>query len=93
MTHIRTTLRFTVLLLIVAAFAARAQQVNWKTFDPKKYDPKTAARLMEEYGRMIEEAMKKIEGDPREEKSLIINGNKITTIVYNSGTITRHLLL
>ncbi len=89
MTHIRTALLFSLVLLLAAASAARAQQVDWKNFHPHKVDPQTAARLMEEYGRMMEDALAKIEGDPREEKSLIINGNKITTIVYNTGTITR----
>jgi len=89
MTHIRTALLFSLLLLLVSASVARAQEVDWKNFHPHKVDPQTAARLMEEYGRMMEDALAKIEGDPREEKSLIINGNKITTIVYNTGTITR----
>jgi hypothetical protein len=66
-----------------------AQAVNWQTFDPKKATPQE----MERVHRMLEENFRryfgKTAGDPREIRSVIMNGNKITTIVYNYGNITR----
>jgi hypothetical protein len=69
-----------------------AQQFEWKNFDPKKATP----AQMEQVNRMIEQnlrrqlnGLRKSAGDPAEIRSLIMRGNKITTIVYNYGNITR----
>jgi hypothetical protein len=69
-----------------------AQEIDWMKLDPKKASPAE----MERVNRIIEQnlnrqlnKLKKTAGDPAEIRSLIMRGNKITTIVYNYGNITR----
>lgn len=76
------------LMLSPVVFHTFAQEIDWEHFDPKRATPEEMARvtqfLDENFDRLA-----KTTGDPREIKSLIISGNKITTIVYNYGNITR----
>ncbi len=66
-----------------------AQEINWETFDPKTATPEEMARVVDFLENVANKNLEKISGDPGEIKSLIINGNKITTVVYNYGNITR----
>ena len=81
---------------VVASFVLGAhlvaQEIDWKNFDPKKASP----AQMEQVNRTIEKnlglqlgKLQKGAGDPAEIRSLIMKGNKITTVVYNYGNITR----
>lgn len=86
------TLMSTMVVLTLALawpLSLAAQEIDWKTFDPKKATPEQ----MERINRMLEENLNqrlaKGTGSPGEIKSLIMRGNKITTVVYNYGTITR----
>lgn len=77
-----------VLAVIAFRTAAPAQEIDWKTFDPKRATPEEWDRVnafMEENERRLA----KTTGEAREIRSLIIRGNKITTVVYNYGNITR----
>jgi hypothetical protein len=62
-----------------------AQQINWEQFDPKT----ASEQEMERVRRFLEDQIRRTSGSPAEIKSLIMRGNKITTIVYNYGNITR----
>ena len=87
----KTMMPTMVVLMLALAWplSLAAQEIDWKTFDPKKATPEQ----MEEINRMLEENLNqrlaKGAGSPGEIKSLIMRGNKITTVVYNYGTITR----
>ena len=81
---------------VLASFALSvhlvAQEIDWKNFDPKK----AGAAQMEQVNRIIEQRLsqqlgklQKGAGEPSEIRSIIMNGNKITTVVYNYGNITR----
>jgi len=77
-----------ILLLSPVGPRVIAQQIDWEHFDPKRATPAEMARV----ARFLDqnyERLAKTTGDPREIKSLIISGNKITTVVYNYGNITR----
>lgn len=76
------------LLLAGLVVSAGAQEIDWKTFDPKRATPEqweNVLDFMEKNGTLLHKTM----GDQREIKSHIMRGNKITTIVYNYGNITR----
>src|SRR5512141_111254 len=84
------------LILVLGAFAmmASAQELDWRHFDPKKASPSEWRQMMEfmeqqaeKYNR--EHPLLKTTGSPAEVRSRIMRGNKITTIVYNYGNITR----
>ena len=77
-----------VLALAFVRTAATAQEINWKTFDPKRTTPEEWQRVVE-FMEQNERRLAKTTGETREIRSLIIRGNKITTVVYNYGTITR----
>ena len=66
-----------------------AQQIDWQTFDPKKATPEEMQRMHDFLENNIRDTSPRSTGDPREIRSLIIRGNKITTVVYNYGNITR----
>lgn len=82
-------------LLLLAAVVAPAQErvdlqkMDWSTFNSKTASPE----LMEQIHRFIAGNIGRMPGhtlgSPGEVKELIINGNKITTVVYNYGSITR----
>lgn len=79
-------------VFIVSAFGlSPAQQIDWNKFEPKKATPEEMDRV----NRVLEEnlnkrlRLRKGLGDPAEIRSLIMRGNKITTVVYNYGNITR----
>lgn len=81
-----------ILASIALGIRVFAQEIDWKKFDPKKASPAE----MEEVSRIIEQnlnrqlsKLKKGAGDLAEIRSLIMRGNKITTVVYNYGNITR----
>jgi hypothetical protein len=86
MTH-RILAVFIGLTLLLAA--AQAQEIDWKNFDPKKATPEEMERVNAYLEGRLKAAFAKTTGDPREIRSLIIRGNKITTVVYNYGNITR----
>jgi len=71
------------------AAAMHAQEIDWQKFDPKKATPEEMERVNAYLEGRLRAAFAKTNGDPREIRSLIIRGNKITTVVYNYGTITR----
>jgi hypothetical protein len=80
-------------LCVVSTFA-RAQEVDWQHLNPKKATPLEWQRLMEFMDRQSQKynethQLWKVTGDPNEIRSRIMHGNKITTIVYNYGNITR----
>src|SRR3990172_6722058 len=66
-----------------------AQSVDWKTYDPKKATPEEAERVNRMLEKNLNSRLGKTTGSPAEIKSLIMRGNKITTVVYNYGNITR----
>lgn len=83
------------LFVSVIAFAQQNSLMReFENFDWQHFNSKTASPEMK---KMVNEYMELINGlnpdhlagSPGEIKSLIINGNKITTIVYNYGSITR----
>ncbi|MBI2619053.1 MAG: hypothetical protein HYW57_03135 [Ignavibacteriales bacterium] len=78
--------------LMGIASVLSAQQIDWRNYDPKKASPAEAERV----NRFLEENYKrylgKTAGEPSEIRSAIMRGNKITTIVYNYGNITRPTL-
>jgi hypothetical protein len=79
-----------VLILVLALpFALVAQQVDWKTFDPKKATPEEMERINKMLEENLNQQLAKGTGLPSEIRSLIMQGNKITTVVYNYGNITR----
>jgi hypothetical protein len=66
-----------------------AQEIDWQRFDPKKATPEEMQRVNDYLERQLNRTFAKTTGLPSEIRSLIINGNKITTVVYNYGSITR----
>ncbi len=76
------------------ATVAPAQEFDWQHFNPKKATPaewKQMRDLMERQAGLYNEThgLTKVTGDPNEIRSRIMHGNKITTIVYNYGNISR----
>lgn len=72
----------------ITSFPMLSQPIDWTKFDPKKATPeewKTVQNFLEHNAKMLG----KRTGDPREIKSWIMRGNKITSIVYNYGNIAR----
>ena len=82
-----TLLALAVFLLPVAA--PRAQETDLLRLDPKKATPEEWQRLVDLLDRQSTNSLNKTTGEMKEIKSLIIRGNKITTVVYNYGNITR----
>ncbi len=76
------------LAIVVLRTAATAQEIDWKTFDPKRATPDEWQRVLS-FMEQNERRLAKTTGEAREIRSLIIRGNKITTVVYNYGSITR----
>ncbi len=77
------------LFLPVAVFT---QNPDWRTYDPKKATPEESERMntwIEMNLRRQLTSLSKKAGNPREIRSVIMRGNKITTIVYNYGNIAR----
>lgn len=74
---------------LLATVPARGQEIDWPHFDPKKATPEEMQKVNDLLERQLNRALAKTTGDPREIRSLIIRGNKITTVVYNYGNITR----
>lgn len=79
---------FLIALLVCLTTLARAQQIDWEHFDPKKATPQEMQRVTDFLDHHANQ-LGKTNGVQSEIKSLIIRGNKITTVVYNYGTITR----
>jgi hypothetical protein len=77
-----------VLLLAPPAFV-RAQEIDWDHFSPKRATQEEWQRVLDFMDRTQRRRLGKTTGDPGEIRSLIIRGNKITTVVYNYGNITR----
>ena len=82
------------LLLASVSPVSAQEQVDLKKFDWERFNSKTASpQLMEQIHKFIAENIGRMPGrtlgSRGEIKDLIINGNKITTVVYNYGSITR----
>ena len=97
MNALRIFVKLICLTLFVVAFAAAQDQrliKEFENFDWQHFNSKTASaatmKKVNEYMEIINRLNPDhLAGSPGEIKSLIINGNKITTIVYNYGSITR----
>jgi hypothetical protein len=82
-------------LLVIAALllpvgALRAQESDILNFDAKKATPAQWQSKVDLLDRLATSGgLMKTSGLMSERRSLIIKGNKITTIVYNTGSITR----
>jgi hypothetical protein len=70
-------------------FSVQAQEIDWQHFDPKRASPAEMARVTQFLDENAHRFLGKTQGSPAEVKSLIIQGNKIKTVVYNYGNITR----
>ncbi len=96
-------MKFVLFFLLMTAFALAQQKpslkdhpslqkyrdIDWQQFNSKTASPETKRRV-NEYMEIINGLNPNhLAGSPGEIKSLIINGNKITTSVYNYGSITR----
>lgn len=77
------------ILLLAPPAVLVGQSVDWKTYDPKKATPEEAERVNKVLEENLNRRLGKTAGNPAEIKSLIMRGNKITTVVYNYGNITR----
>jgi hypothetical protein len=77
--------------LLVTCGTSRAQETDLLKLDPKKASPEEWQRLVDflDHQSKSVNPLNKTGGKPSEVRSLIIRGNKITTIVYNYGNITR----
>lgn len=90
-----TKLLTTLLLMCSIAVAQQSSLMKeFKDFDWQSWNSKTASPAMKDkvnqYMTMLNGLQPgRLAGSPAEVKSLIINGNKITTSVYNYGSITR----
>lgn len=79
------------MLLCFWSASLLSQEIDWKTYDPKKATPEENDRV----NRFLENNFRnprglgKTAGKMTEIRSFIMKGNKITTIVYNYGNITR----
>ena len=80
---------FVIAALLLPAAAPYAQENELLRLDPKKATPEQWQRLVEFIDRSSTGSLGKTTGSMSEMRSLIINGNKIRTIVYNNGSITR----
>jgi hypothetical protein len=75
--------------LLLPAGTLRAQENPLLKLDPKKATPAEWQRLVDFIDHPEANGLAKTSGKMSERRSLIIKGNKITTIVYNTGSITR----
>ena len=98
--NVMNKLKLITLLLFLSAMAVAQDRAllkefenfNWQTFNPKSASPAMKAKVneyMELLTQINLDSLNRTKGSPTEIKSLIINGNKIKTIVYNYGSITR----
>ncbi len=86
-TTLLSILAIATILLPVAA--TRAQEADLLRLNPKRATPKEWQRLVDFLDRQSKNSLNKTTGEMREIRSLIIRGNKITTVVYNYGNIAR----
>ena len=82
-------LTIALMALVTLPAIVASQSVDWKTFDPKKATPEEMDRVNKMLEENLNKQLGKTTGSPAEIKSLIMRGNKITTVVYNYGNITR----
>ena len=83
-------LRFVAIVtIILPAAAPRAQETDLLRLNPKRATRAQWNRLVDFLDRQSRNSPKSTTGQMSEIRSLIINGNKITTVVYNYGNITR----
>jgi hypothetical protein len=74
-------------IMLLSAIAGYAQK---KEYDPVELKKMSQADMERIFGDLYKPGkVFKTAGDPREIKEVIINGNKITTVVFNYGSITR----
>ena len=82
-------------VMMLVAFTLFCSQVSmgqveeWLKMDPKKLTPEQGEAVNRYLESRLNRSLSKIAGDPREIRSFIMRGNKITTVVYNYGNITR----
>ena len=76
-------------MVLVLFVRAGAQDAELLRLDPKRASAGEWQRLVDFLERQSTEGLGKTTGEMREIRSLIMHGNKITTVVYNYGNITR----
>lgn len=74
--------------LLLPVATPRAQENDLLRLDPKKATPEEWQKLVDFLDHQSKNALGKTTGESTI-RSLIIRGNKITTVVYNNGSITR----
>jgi len=74
--------------LLLPAAASRAQENDLMRIDPKRGTPEERQRLVDFMEQAAKRSLAKTSGESTV-RSLNIHGNKITTAVYNNGSITR----
>ena len=79
----------TIAALLLPLAATRAQESDLLRLNPKKATPEEWQKLVDFLDQQSKKSLGKTTGLMSEIRSLIIHGNKITTIVYNYGNITR----
>ncbi len=84
----RNTIYPILLSIIFMWGSAYGQEINWETFDPKTASPEEMQQVVDFLENNARQ-FRKTDGSPLDIKSLIMNGNKISTVVYNYGNITR----
>jgi hypothetical protein len=78
-----------IVALLLPVAAPHAQENDLLKLDPKKATPEEWQRLVDFLDQQQQHSLAKTTGSMKEIRSLIIRGNKITTVVYNYGNITR----
>jgi hypothetical protein len=69
--------------------ALRAQETDLLRLDPKRATPRQWQDLVHFLEQQARNPRQKTTGEMREIRSVIMHGNKITTVVYNYGNIAR----
>jgi hypothetical protein len=78
-----------IVTILLPAAAPRAQESSLLRLDPKRATPEQWQRLVNFLDQQSRNGLNKTTGEMREIRSLIMHGNKITTVVYNYGNIAR----
>ena len=81
------TQKFKLLFLILFALATFIQAQQKESDDPYFYKNLTPEQALEIFGPIKGTKLNKVAGDSREIKDITIKGNKITSILYNYGSV------
>src|SRR5450759_2829585 len=79
------------LIAFIAISYGQKKEIDFRTTDAKGLTP-SELRLLEQSRDKFFAQMKKQAGYRSEIKSLVIQGNKIKTIIYNTGSISNPLV-